>query len=190
MFPYVSSLILKSITTTSFDHYGYYTVVLTNYFEDQEHNIISIFRDCWQNEIVNVNVLTYSDGSRPAAAVLLYTYFPFASSHCGEIVPVIWNSFEIGHTVRNEPHFPPKTRNLFQCPIPILVAPLRPYIFVTGSDSDATYHFEGIEYNLLVELSKRMNFKLNLTVYWDQDLGALYENGSAGGSFGMVSYPT
>lgn len=180
-----SRLILKSITTTSIDHYGYYTVVLTSFFEDQETDLINIFRECWKHDIVNVNILTYSEATRPA--VLLHTYFPFAPSQCGTILPVVWNTFEMGHFVEKNPLFPLKTKNLFQCPISILVSQFRPYVFVTRNNADATYDFAGIEYNLLLELAKRINFKLNFTVYWNPNLGALYDNGSASGAFGMVS---
>lgn len=146
--------ILKSITTTSLDHYKYYTVVLTNFSEDDD--LINIFRDCWQTDIVNINILTYSEVTS-GPAVLLYTYFPFTPSHyCGEFVPVVWNSFESGHFVQtNKQFFPLKTKNLFRCSISILVAPIRPYIFETQNYSGSTYDFEGIEYNLLHELSKK-----------------------------------
>lgn len=118
----------------------------------------------------------------------MHTYFPFTPYHCGEIIPVAWNSFHSDHFV--QPHkeiFPSKTGNLFQCPISILVSPIQPYIFTTENNSDGSYNFDGIEYHLLLELSKQINFKLNISIYWEQFLGELYEfNGSAGGAFGMV----
>lgn len=167
---------------------GYYTIVKTNSFSHQNNgnDLVNIFRDLWQSYIVNVNILTYANTTRPL--ILMHTYFPFGSHYCGKIVPLVWNFFDNDHLVQsNKLIFPLKTENLFQCPISVLVAPLRPYIFITGNNSDGSPILEGIEYNLIQELSQRLNFTLNISIYWDQNLGAVYGgNGSAIGAFGMV----
>ena len=106
----------------------------------------------------------------------MHTYFPFAPTHCTEIVPVTLNAFTNGHFIETgQQLFPTKTRNLYQCPIPIMVAVIRPYIYVTKNYSDGSYDFDGFEYNVLCELAKQLNFQLNITVYWDEDISEVWQ---------------
>ncbi|KAG4074997.1 hypothetical protein HA402_014576 [Bradysia odoriphaga] len=159
--------ILDSVTNTSLEHFGFYTVAITSFDEgsDLNSNLIDTFSAFWSHMILDVNILTYCHKND---SLLVHTYFPFAPTHCNKIVPVIWNAFKNGHFVETE-LFPSKTKNLFQCPIPILVAQFRPYIYITRNHSDGSHDFDGFEYNLLYVLAKELNFRLNMTVFWDED---------------------
>lgn len=125
--------------------------------------------------MLDVNVLTYDPTE--TGDLTLYTYFPFTPSHCGKVVPVIWNRFRKGRFVdSNHRLFPVKTQNFHQCPITVLVCPLKPYIFVKTTHSNDSYDFEGTEYNLLQTLSERINFQPVFSIHWDENLGLLYED--------------
>ncbi|KAG4068684.1 hypothetical protein HA402_002375 [Bradysia odoriphaga] len=176
----------KSITTTSLFHFGYYTVALTKVYQKEDLNseLNNIFNEFWQSMIVNTNILAYSDDDKQSLS--LHTYFPFAASHCRKIVPIIWDNFKIDHSVQNEKQlFPFKTNDLFQCPLSILVMPYRPYISVTKNGSHGI-HVYGIEYNVLHELSQRMNFQLNFSFY-PGPLGIIHDNGTSTGLWKLVS---
>lgn len=159
---------------------------MTNFYDIIE--LTNIFRAFWRALILNINVLTYSD-STASSSLLLYTYFPFASTHCHKIVPVIWNSFESDQFVQiNKPLFALKTANFFQCSISILAAPFPPYMFVTKNDSnESQYTFSGMEYEMLHQLSIKMNFYINFSIFWSPAIGKVYENGSADGMYELVS---
>ncbi|KAG4074954.1 hypothetical protein HA402_014533 [Bradysia odoriphaga] len=158
--------IFESVANTSLEHFGFYTVAITN-FDEGSDNLIDTFSAFWSHMILDVNILTYCHKND---SLLVHTYFPFAPTHCNKIVPVIWNAFKNGNFVETDQQFfPLKTGNLFQCPIPILVTPIRPYIYITRNNSDGSHDFDGFEYNLLCELAKKLNFQLNLSVFWDEN---------------------
>ncbi len=160
---------------------------MTKYYQDQTTIVRSILHDCWKAVNLNSNVLTYESPGN-VDNLILYTYFPFTQSHCGIVVPVIWNHFRNGHFVNsNHQLFPIKTENFHRCPISILVCPLQPYIFVTKNYSNGLYEFAGSEYNLLQALSERINFTAKFSIHWDPNVGMVLDNGTVTEALGMVS---
>lgn len=170
----------------SLDYFGYYTVTLTQFYQNHNTIVTNILHDCWKNDILNVNILTYGP-TGTLDELALYTYFPFTPSNCGKVLPMIWNHFRNNRFVNSEHQlFPLKTENFHQCPISILVCPLKPYIYVTKTYSDGTHDFEGVEYTLLQALSKRINFKPVFSIHWDPNIGMVYENGTVSQALGQV----
>lgn len=170
----------------SSDYFAYYTIVVSQYYKDRTAIVANILHDCWKKDILNANVLTY-ESSANVDNLVSYTYFPFTPSHCGEVVPLVWNHFRNGRFVdSNRQLFPLKTKNFHQCPISILVCPLKPFIFIAKTYSNDSYDFEGTEYNLLQTLAERMNFTTKFSIHWDPNVGMVLDNGTVTQAFGMV----
>ncbi|KAG4066952.1 hypothetical protein HA402_007700 [Bradysia odoriphaga] len=179
-------LISKNIVPKSLDYFGYYTVVITQFYKDHTTIVNNILHDCWKNDILNVNILTY-EPTDAKEDLILYTYFPFTPSNCGNVVPVIWNRFQSGRfDDPNNELFPMKTENFHQCPISILVNLIKPLISVKKTYPNDTYDFEGIEYNVLQTLSERINFTPVFSIHWDDNVGMVYENGTVSEALGEV----
>lgn len=179
-------LTLESITAQSFDYTGYYTIVVTVFNETNDEIIKNILQDCWERRIINVNVLVPQNGQTTEAT--LYTYFPFTSSYCEKVTPVIWNQFESGHFVHQKREFfPRKTNNLYQCSLIVVAVEIPPHIFLRGFHSNKTIVVEGIDANLVYVLSEKMNFTPIFVAPDDiPRRGIIHTNGTASGALGMV----
>lgn len=91
----------------------------------------------------------------------MVTFFPFTERHCEYVEPVIVNYFNNTGFKYNLNAFENKIKNLHKCNIHVAVTDYHPYMFVTRT-TDGQYHLDGIEGLLLNELSRQMNFTLNV----------------------------
>ncbi|KAG4076488.1 hypothetical protein HA402_014452 [Bradysia odoriphaga] len=184
-------LTYDSMTAETFDYSGYYTIVITAEFNQMNAGIVkNILQDCWQRQITNVNVLVLQRRSE-RTVVTLYTYFPFTPFYCENVVvPLIWNYFYVDHFVHTKKElFPPKMKNLYQCPLTIVTVEIRPYIFLRGiiQSNNSITLVDGIDARLMYVLSQRMNFKPMFVIPDDiPRRGVIHKNGTVTGAFGMV----
>lgn len=169
------------LNSKSWDFLGYYTIVVTKSHKDQAI-FDAILQDFWNNDIINVNILAHNP-KRTGKHLVLLTYFPFTTFHCGDVVPVVWNHFsENRFVVSDRELFPPKTENFYQCPVSVLAAPMRPFFFMDDKNTVG-----GIESDLIKLLSVRLNFKSSLLVHQHLEIGIIHKNGTITEALGQVS---
>ncbi|XP_055910417.1 uncharacterized protein LOC129944778 [Eupeodes corollae] len=134
-----------------------------------------IFDYCWKNYIINVNIQV----QKSSGEIIIYSYFPFAKTHCRKVIPVEINRFENGK-MRNKQMFPPKLQDLFDCPLRVATYDIAPYLTLdlTKKGRDIIGGFEG---KLLNQLSLKMNFDIEVVVPPKNELrGVIYGNLSTG----------
>lgn len=170
----------------NFDFTGYYTILLTGSARNHYDTITQILSDCWELYITNVVVLVALKIQHKTA---IYTYFPFTQFHCEKVTPVIINyylaatdSFLFG----DNSFFPPKTQNMFQCPILIATCHTNPYMLIRRHANGSIY-LDGIEGLAIRHMSQQLNFQPTIVIPPNNERGGrIYKNGTAIGSIGMV----
>lgn len=151
----LASLLFAGMSPEHFDYNGKFVVALTT-VKYNKTIIKKILHDCWTKRIVNVIVLQPSSNQ---CKVLLYTYFPYTSTHCEQVKPVEYNFLETDLFAIDKSHFPFKLSNLYQCSLRISSYNLPPHMILTASDSDSSIiHTDGIDGITLRTLSQKLNF--------------------------------
>lgn len=176
------------MTVEKFDYTGLYTIVLTEPVRNQFATISRILGDCWQLHITNVVLLVEIAVQRKTA---IYTYFPFTRFHCETVSPVIINYFMADDTFfyPNSPLFPPKTHNMYKCPIYVASCENVPFMMFSTL-ADGSFYFDGIDGITLRVLSQRLNFKPIILIPPNDEYGGdIFKNGTMTGSMRLVSVP-
>lgn len=158
--------IFDSKNTKAFDYDGYYLIVLTKSILHPHEIILRILQDCWARYAANVYILMMLENQLEG---LMYTFFPFTKHRCEHVEPVVVNYFNDTGFKRNFNVFVKKFNNLHNCNIHVGASNYYPYTFVTMRKNEK-HHLGGIEGRLLNELSRVMNFTLNVK-YTPPDLG-------------------
>lgn len=171
--------IFKKMTTGRFNFQGYYLIVMTKSFDENQVQT-RILEDLWSSYIVNVNVVQMSTRSKDQCD--LFTYFPYSEIYCEEVHPVVLSTYHNGKGFNNVARwFPNKMQNLYQCPISVAIFSNPPFIVLQNSDS-----IGGIDGFLLQALSKQMNFTFVKRILSRGSWGYLDEYGNSTGAFKMV----
>lgn len=142
------------MTIDTYEYSGFFTIVLTEYFDDQTEIIEKILRDCWSLYIANAIVLTPTEDYQ---TILLYTYFPYTATHCGSVEPIVHDYFENGTFALNASIFPNKMENLFECPLIVSTYNFPPLV-ILKEQSNGTFYIDGIEGTVLRVIANRLNF--------------------------------
>lgn len=149
-----SRRIFSELTVETYEYSGFFTIVLTEYFDDQDCIIEQILKDCWSLYIANANVLTPTEDYE---TILLYTFFPYTVEHCGSVEPIVYDYFENGTFALNASIFPNKMENLFECPLIVSTYNFPPLVILKEQSND-TFYIDGIEGTVLRVIAKRLNF--------------------------------
>lgn len=147
---------------------GYFIIALV---ERKIEEIQDIFDDLWKLQIYNVIVI-FKDGHRH---IFVMTFFPFRSStDCSNTTPVLINEFINGTFTRGLSNiFPNKMKNLHQCEVKVATTNDIPPHMVSRIKSDGTFELVGRDYEILMTLSKSLNFKINFSFIGKY--GCIYE---------------
>lgn len=143
------------MTASGFDYSGYYSIVWTPLVSKpiQYEMASKILQDCWSMAIINVNLLMQDLQSRS----IMYTYFPFAQSHCGQVIPVVLHRF-IGNEFEALPQlFVDKVKNMHKCKVTTIISGFQPFLMFSFNEL-GEYYASGVDVNFLRSLSERMNF--------------------------------
>lgn len=154
----------------------YYLVMLPANMQSLERILKQIFRLCWKHSIIHVNVLIEGRNG----VITLYTYYPFTEKSCIDQTPTVHNRLVNGSFEFNKPIFPTKTSNLWQCPLRMIVSEIPPYVTLNNEQ------FSGLDANIAIDLSKLINFSLEIVVSPDGD-GQIYSNVNSTGMYALVS---
>jgi hypothetical protein len=146
------------------------------------NNIKLMLDIMWRKFILNVHVVT-PEGN---GDVSLNTYFPFTKDFCGQVHPEVWNIYRNGAFLMEREHFPRKNNNFFQCALTVAVYNAVPYLIVLNRSG--SIDVDGVDGNLLKQLSKELNFTINYVVVSDDvRWGEIHANRSATGTMELVS---
>lgn len=142
-----------------------------------------IFEYCWQHYLINCVVqVQMANGD-----VLIYTYFPFTEKFCGQVETVLVNQYN-GTAMIEEDLFPKKLKNFYGCPLRAALYHVPPYVYLSKDTNNVTYVSGGFEGKLLLELSKKLNFSLDLIVSSNKTkLEDILNNSSMTGALKIVS---
>lgn len=176
--------IYNNIRKETYNYQGNYLIVVTKYYEGVLMDIDKMLTDFWAMFIINVDILVESENSTQAH---LYTFFPYTKLHCSKVHSILWKIFSNDQfeDVRN--FYPWKMDKLYNCPIKVVTfdTPL----MIISENLEGKHKFSGLDGKLLREISKIMEFEIQLTYMplnssrW----GYLLENGTSGGAMKMVS---
>lgn len=178
--------VFKIFNPESYDYQGYFLIIMMERTADYLLDIKKILLDFWSIHIVNVNILVKSSNVNEAE---LFTYFPYAETHCSEVHPIIWKTFKNGHFDNSQnSFFPNKIANLHKCPLKVVT--FNSNYMKVSRDLSGNYATNGFDGKLLQAIIKKINFKLDL-IYMSEDSskwGNVYPNGSSYGALKYVSF--
>lgn len=153
---YIRRDIWNNMNRQTYDRSGYYLIVLTNPSTEPSRVVEGIFRDCWADHMANVNVLMQNAAGDSA---ILYTYFPYTTTHCGQTIPMIVLRFTANSSSHKIDYFPNKFNNLFKCNLTGTMAHFRPYA-IYEKDTNRPYAVRGLEIDMLQGVADQLNFSL------------------------------
>ncbi|XP_055842723.1 uncharacterized protein LOC129909674 [Episyrphus balteatus] len=139
-----------------------------------------IFDYCWKNHIINVNVQV----QKASGEIIIYTYFPFQESSCGNTKPVEINRF-INETMENDILFPSKLQNMYQCPLRAAIWDTAPFVMLDFKKTGRNI-ISGFEGKLLLTLSELMNFKIDISVPPNNEKRGTVSRHKKTGAIGML----
>lgn len=181
----------KLLSPAVFNFQGYFLIILTQ--EVATNSAIKTMMEMlWKKFILNVNVLVRMDYNNTEAWILL-TYFPFNKDSCGQINPVILNTFQSGKfQIQNTTFYPRKDTHLHNCTLKVGVFHAPPYMFLKTKMIDnrnVSVGIDGMDGQLLMTIAKYVNFTYELVVVPESiRWGEIYRNGTATGAFKLVTY--
>lgn len=146
-------IIFTQINHNRFDYSGYYLIVLRDTSSAQHETIAKILSDFWSIYIVNVNVLATNESD---TQVKMYTYFPYAPSHCEQAIPIVINHYA-SRTFEHPLEYPSKLNNMHGCLL--IAAPLHfePFVMYDKFEN-GSIALHGIEITILNEIAALLNF--------------------------------
>lgn len=124
-----------------------------------QYNLQQIFAYCWANSLVNCSVQTQN----ARGEILVYSYFPYTDNFCGSVEPVLINRFNGTDFVKST-LFPPKLKNFHGCVLRVAIWHIPPFVYLRTDDRGVSHVAGGIEGRLLHQLSKRLNFTIEVKV--------------------------
>lgn len=149
------------------------------------YNIIEeIFRLCWFEYIINVNLITRIKNSTTA----IYTYQPFNEKKCNDTTPIVHYEYRNFMMERNDVKFyPDKTKDMHKCPVIVATFPNEPFT-ILKKQRTGLYKLDGFEGEMLSELAEIFNFSTH--IHYEKGKWGLIEliNGAirANGSVGRI----
>lgn len=95
--------------------------------------------------------------------IMVYSYFPYTDDFCGGVEPVLISRFNGTHFV-NPTLFPRKLMNFHGCILRAAIWHIPPFAYLRTDDQGVNHVVGGIEGYLLRELSKILNFTIEVKV--------------------------
>lgn len=121
--------------------------------------------DFWSIYIVNVNLLVSNEDDDE---VKMYTYFPFAPTHCEQAMPIVINQY-VNRRFAHPVEFPDKFRNMHGCRV--IVAPLNAEPFVIfGNTKNGSFLLHGLEIAVLNAMASKLNFTVDIHLIQKQSV--------------------
>jgi hypothetical protein len=167
----------KKLSPESFEYQGYYTIAIADYHDEIYWMMRSMFQELWSQFIVNVNILWMPPENDNE--VLMWTYWPYSSSYCGEAVPLKHDHYQNGDWIRKIDFFPNKMTDFYGCVLHTATF-INPPFMIIKEYGNGRVDVDGIDGIMLRVLAQKMNFNVQLHVT-EQLWGNVYENGTATG---------
>lgn len=165
----------EKFNNKSFDTHGYLLIVLIN---GEITEISEIFSELWKGGLYNVFVMFEDSVSH----VSIVTFRPYQSStNCWNTTPLRINKFINGSFIaKTSDIFQNKLKNLHQCKVRVATLSNWPPHIYTDTLQNGTQSLKGRDYEVLLALSKALNFKLHFS--YVGAMGYIADNGSVAGS--------
>lgn len=177
--------IFARLLPEEFNFRGYYLIVITEKCSSQQEEIKQMMTDLWSLYIVNVNVIHVTNLINSVSRMM--TFYPYTSSHCEKVFPVVHNSYVVNHGfVRDIQHFPNKLKNLHGCPLSVATFNSPPFVIVTFNENNASNHVKGFDGVLIKVLAARMNFTLEHVIMKNTLWGYVDHAGNNTGAIAKV----
>ncbi|KAH8388094.1 hypothetical protein KR093_011674, partial [Drosophila rubida] len=164
-----------------YDGHEYYFIFLQarDQFLARERQLI--LEHCLAHYWLNCNVMVQTAN----VEVLVYSYYPYKEQHCQVAKPQLVNRYD-GQRMLNAPMFPNKLRQLWQCPLTLLLWHMPPYVELSNSRQDQA---GGFEMMLVRHLAQRLNFTLvlqELRLLHVEEYKLTMANGSVDGPIELI----
>lgn len=131
-------------------------------FGEQSWNISELFGFFWNFNIFNVGVMM----SEFEGSIDFLTFSPLSENSCNDLTPIVVNTFSARHQRWSTPFvFPKKFSNFYKCPVKVFCS-----------------NVNGFEFEVFLEVSKELNFVVEVTNQPNANVGLLFENGTAFGA--------
>lgn len=162
---------------TKFEGYqGLFLVVLTSY-ENQADQTKAILEDFNSNYLMRVNVVFLKTPNEAK----IFTFFPFTPTSCGEVHPVLLDTYITGYGfLENKSLIPSKTKQMYQCPMKIAAVNFPPFVII-DKNREGSKKFSGIDARVLKTLALVMNFSLDVETFNNTGWGELALDGTSSG---------
>lgn len=162
---------LSRLNGYTIDHSGYFLIVISDTSTNRNEMITQILHHCWAHNYVNVHVLL---ANMDDFVVEVYTYFPYASTHCEEVVPELINRY-VEKSFEHPVEFVDKFQNMHGCRLYVAPLELAPFVmYARYPNGSISVH--GIEISVLEEISKRLNFTFKINIVPPQSTYVKWRN--------------
>lgn len=115
--------IYEGLKDVDFENDSYYLVILNYLDEDWSQVAKKIFAKAWERYMINTTLMFMSNMED---VVKIFTYFPYAESHCERVEPILIQEIREGKWGTNETIFPKKLRNFHGCTVKIALLNVPP----------------------------------------------------------------
>ncbi|KAH8235576.1 hypothetical protein KR032_003318 [Drosophila birchii] len=159
----------------------YVIVWLTTLPESKQGSVMSRMFAYFLLERYNINVLILVPSLH---AVRAYNVRPYTSTDCMSLEPVEIELKDAGLWEL----FPRRLKNLYGCPLSVIVWDIPPYMTVHWDKSKPAEQLEGLDGLLIQIVAAKMNFTLRLVRNEPEGLigGSSYTNGTLTGAYQML----
>ncbi|XP_050328166.1 uncharacterized protein LOC126758138 [Bactrocera neohumeralis] len=180
-----------NIPETSYEHQFHFFIILTLRTKSSEiaaHHMRAIFNECLRFNVDNVVVMLELDKRKFG----FYTYYLFADVYChqGENIEIVHFNTYFNGSLEHDRLFPQHLRDFHGCQLFICLEMGYPLLGFHGNRSDPhdlqdIRLVAGIEGDLLKDLAKALNFRVNFSI--SKNRGVIGENNDSTGCFAELA---
>ncbi|XP_054727286.1 uncharacterized protein LOC129236975 [Anastrepha obliqua] len=156
------------IPVTRYEYQFHFFVILTLRTKSSKianEQMGGIFRECLRFHVDNVVIMFQLEDNKFG----FFTYDPFGKDFCRQIVQIIEFNTYVNGNLTDDRLFPPHLRDFHGCTLNICVQLSYPFMGFKGDHNDLRQlqdinKLVGIEADLLKDLSKALNFRVNISI--------------------------
>ncbi|XP_055611349.1 uncharacterized protein LOC129757958 [Uranotaenia lowii] len=167
----------------SYDLSGFYFIVIVGSIGDERAEIVgNIMNDLWKLDVFNVNVLVAGK-----AQVAIFTFYPYSSTHCGSVEPILWHNFSSLQTIPKFDWYPNRLQTFYGCPLKGGTVDILPYSMLQLQRASTKIIHRGFEGDIIDLLKYKLNFTVQYKVPSTDELwGFIGERGKSTGLMKMI----
>lgn len=170
-----------------------FLIVVTQPSHNYTITLNGVFEVLWKNSLMDSHVLIEEKTNLWS----LYTFIPYQSDCLTldslKLATFTPNNFTADINLSEQDLFPEKLNNMNNCPLYIAPSYLDPYIVLLNTtDEHGQPQYSGLEFNIITQISKELNFKIvfKRAAIWTIGAGhgMVFDNGTVTDNLALVIF--